>query len=284
MKLISSSSKNKKRTVRHFGYSFGENTYKSVLSQSADETKISTIRDLKLSKMELIKSPDEKSDALIFTYKNDKTTKTKVKELQALRDKCEFEVDSKIVSSFELLNKRRDIRKINLFDCMEEIKSNLRNDIRYAYRKFETDSVKNARHSVYIYHFYALIIATISMINELDFTKPVCIELKPKSKNLSLSFKSKSKRYAEILNKTRLLNIQGTEMRLEYIGALCREDDISNTFKIIDNTLEIEYIFAPIEKEGALYADVLEERMFFIEYMDIFNPIRNREVEAEVEE
>ena len=94
-----------------------------------------------------------------------------------------------------------------------------------------------------------------------------------------MSFKSSSKHFAGLSNRMKLLNTQGVETRLEYIGAVCREDDISSTLKITDNKLEIEYEFDALEKEGALYADVTEDKIFFREYMDIFNPVRHIEGE-----
>lgn len=284
MKLLSKQSKENKKTKGVYGYDLSPNTYKPVSSLSLEQDSLLLSDETGVTKIELIKSPDGNSDALVFTCKTINANETKLKMLETVRDKVQFETDAKIISSYEFLRIKKDIRKINLFDFLEDIKEKFKSDIRYAYKKFSTTATQNSRHSVYIYHIYALIIATVSLINEMDFAPPVYIEFKTKSKSLVLSFKSKSKRFAGIKNKRKLLNIQGTEMRLEYIGALCREDDISNTLQITDNTLNIEYAFAPTEKEGALYADVLEDKIFFKEYMDIFNPIMHTEVEAKEEE
>lgn len=284
MKLITRNSKDKKSNKNIYGYQIDTDKHKSLSNPMEENNDLFLLRGLKLSSIELMKSPDGKTDALVFTYKNGTTTEKRIKELETVRGSKDFEDDSKIISSLEVLLAKKNVRKINLFDFMEEIKTNFESDIRYAYKKFDTIATKNIRHSVYIYHIYALIIATVSLINEIDYQPPVHMVLVTKNNSIHLSFKSRSKRYIGISSRLKLINIQGTEMRLEYIGALCREDDISNTLKITDDSLDIEYVFAPIKKEGALYADSLEDKIFFKEYMDIFNPIMNTEEELEEEE
>lgn len=284
MKLITRNSKDKKSNKNIYGYQIDTDKHKSLSNPMEENNDLFLLRGLKLSSIELMKSPDGKTDALVFTYKNGTTTEKRIKELETVRGSKDFEDDSKIISSLEVLLAKKNVRKINLFDFMEEIKTNFESDIRYAYKKFDTIATKNIRHSVYIYHIYALIIATVSLINEIDYQPPVHMVLVTKNNSIHLSFKSRSKRYIGISSRLKLINIQGTEMRLEYIGALCREDDISNTLKITDDSLDIEYVFAPIKKEGALYADSLKDKIFFKEYMDIFNPIMNTEEELEEEE
>ncbi len=271
MKLVNNSSKqNKDRARRFYGNEDKPYENKSVLSVPR-ENGFPLRLGMKTVKLELSKT-ESGGDLLVKTHTLNQETETMAKVLVGIRDQEEFENDEKLLTTFELVCAKKDIKRINLEHFLEEVKESFGDDIRYAFKEITTQASKNMRHSVYIYHIYVIIIATMSIINELDFKPPVHIELIKNDNNVKLSFRIKSKRLGEVINKRRLLNIPGIEIRLEYIGALCQEDDINNTFKIIDNTLLIDYAFGELAyKEGALFSNAREEKSFFKEYMDIFN-------------
>ncbi|MBO5338870.1 MAG: hypothetical protein J6A96_04135 [Clostridia bacterium] len=269
MKLITSNNKRKEK------YLYGnklDSLSNKLVSSEIDKTIEPRYAKVTIGKIELSKSPDKTHDMLVLTRFIGSKTVIEIKDLETIRSDSEFECDARIISTFEMLNSKRDVRRIFLDTFLSEIKEKFKLDIRTAYKKIETSATKKDEHSVYIYHMYGLLAASISIINELDFKPPVYIELKKIPKGIKLSLKIKSPKLDEIKNRQKLIDIPGIEMRLEYLGLLCQEDGINGTFEITNNTLNIEYdiVEAPY-KEGVLLADTQEEDRFFYELMEIFS-------------
>ena len=266
MKLIRSHQNKSKSSIIN-----DKNTRRILLSNAKIDIKNPLVKE-NVIKLDIVRGEYDKRDLLITTVKKGEMLFTKTKELLAIRDDEMFQNDRAVALSLERLVKMTDIKRITLDRFFDEIKQKFENDIRYAYKEIDTVSSKNARHSVYIYHIYAIIIATMSILNEIDFKPSVSIEFKGINDELYLSFEIKSKSVSKVTRKSKLLEAPNIEMRLEYIGALCREDGIDSTIEIASNTFKIEfYIFKTHEREGQVYSTALEEAQFFDEFMDIFN-------------
>ena len=184
MKLITSGAKRKEKYL--YGNKFDNLSSKTVLSQADMPLEH---MDIKRSayKVELSKAPDKATDMLVFTRSVGNKTIIEIKNLEKIRKEKEFECDAKIISTYEKISNKRDVRKIMLGAFLNEMKEKFQLDIRTAYKRIETASTKNVEYSVYIYHIYALLTATMSIINELDFRPPVYIEMKKSAKGIKLS-------------------------------------------------------------------------------------------------
>lgn len=278
MKLITN---NKKSTSSFYGRKTNDRLYMPLFSEDRNTANIRYNRK-RITKIELIKSPDKTQDALVFTHVIGKETQIEVKELNTLRNEDDFENDARIIATYELLSNKRDVKRINLEEFLNDVKAKFLDDIRNAYKIINTSASKKVEESVYIYHIYALLTATMSIINELDFKPPVFMELKKLKSSIKLSMKIKSKKLAKLKNRQMLIEAPGMETRFEYIGALCREDDINSTFEITGNTLKIEYVIGEIPyREGIVMSSASEEKEIFEELMNIFN--YTKEVQEEEE-
>lgn len=278
MKLITR--KTSPRSKSFYGHKIEDVSTKSISSDADNKELINS--DKGITKIELVKSPDGRQDALVFTRVVGQKTSVEIKELDTSRNDELFEIDAKLIKTYELLSIKRDVKRIIPKDFLCDVKDKFLSDVRNAYKIINTSFNQKEGISVYIYHIYALLIATMSIINEIDFKPPVLIELKKLKNAIKLSMKIKSIKLAEIKSRQRLIEIPGIEMRLEYIGALCREDDINSTLEIHGNTLSVDYIIEEIpHREGIVFADAYEEKHMFNELMDAFS--YTREVQAEEE-
>ncbi len=275
MKLVKNERQNGKDTL--YGRDFGKTRVALSANDYARQAMPSLIK-MELSKVYL----PERRDVIIYTYQSASGIHTEIRELETTREDEHFELESKMLESYEIVLKMKDIRQIKTRKFLEEIKNRLVADERYAYKKFLTQCLKNTDFNVHIYHIFVIYIATVLLLNSLDFVAPLHLQMMEQRGKLLLGFKSKSNDRLEIMTKDKLKQIPRTEALLAYIGALCRADNINSTFEIINNQAIIEYEIPSITIDATrVYSKETDENLMFAELMDIFN---GREIEEEEEE
>lgn len=220
-------------------------------------------------------------DAIVYAHKTPNGVMKRISEQTTVRDEETFESERSMLESYERIISLTSVEEIMLDSFFEEFKDRLSKNYITAYKKFVIQNTKNIRHSVYIYHFFALLISTLALLNDVDFEVPIYIAYKRKGDILNLSIRLVSKNHLGIKDKWMLRSIQGIEAKLAYIAALCRVDDINSTFKFTKNSLTIEYsIYNVVREKRVLYSRSDEKEQMFNELMDLFN-YRGREVQEE---
>lgn len=229
---------------------------------------------------------DRMTDILAYTFQTPCGVSTEYKELETVRDNETFEREKAMLASYERIIKMKDVENISLEKFALELKENFSNDIRTAYKLFNVEKDKNASHCVYIYHIYALIVATITLIGDIDFMPPIKMKFKKNKSILKMDFSMSSRKHRDIKNRMKLRDIQGIEAKLAYIAAICREDNINCTLKFTNNSLAIEYDVCAIEPhKGIVYSKPDERKYAFSELMNLFSyTVKDTETEAQEEE
>ena len=112
---------------------------------------------------------------------------------------------------------------------------------------------------------------------------PIKMKFKKSKDALKMDFKMTTMRHRDIRNRMKLKDIRGTEAKLAYIAAICREDNINCTFKLVNGSVAIEYDICAIEPyKGIVYSKPDERKKVFNELMDLFSyTVKDKETEAQ---
>lgn len=222
-------------------------------------------------------------DMLAYTFQTQQGLSVEFKELETVRSIEDFEMEKAMLESYERIIKMKDVENISLEKLSLELKEYFSNDIRTAYKPFNVRKDKNGSHCVYIYHVFALIVATVTLIGDIDFMPPIKMKFKKSKGVLKMNFEMTTMMRRDIRNRMKLKDIRGTEAKLAYIAAICREDNINCTFKSVNGSVAIEYDICAIEPyKGIVYSKPDERRKVFNELMDLFSyTVKDKETEAQ---
>ena len=274
MKIIKNGTQNK-QLKRMYGHSISDNANKSLLSsfESSSKKEFSNA-----TKMYIERTSDLDEIKISLNEKGRESVRI-VKSLFK-RNEEDFENDKYILASYQEAISRKQIKEINSEDFLLEIKARFHNSVRYAYKRFYVDSNNNKRHKVYIYHLYTIIIATLAVLNEIDFKPAVHISFNS-GKSLALTIEMKVKSLPMKRQKEEVLP-NSTEAKLLYLRTLCEQGDVDYTFEIINDRISLKYAIFEATKIGeVVFTTPNEEDEFFERFMNIFN---GRETNIEEEE
>ena len=226
---------------------------------------------------------NRKVDVLAYTYQTPLGLATEFKELETLRDDDVFESEKAMLESYERIIKMREVENISLEKFPLEIKEYFLNDVRTAYKPLIIERTKNTTHCVYICHIYASIVAAVTLMGNIEFKTSIKMKLSKKNGTLKMRLEMKAKCH-DIRGREKLKDIQGIEVRLAYIAAICREDNINCTFKLINNSVAVEFDICAVEPhKDIVYSRPDEKRNVFNELMDLFS-YSPKDIETEEKE
>ena len=283
MKILKKRLENKPKDRGFFGHTVEYNNRVSALDH--DESKdVLRIRAAKTTLRLEREDGEIPKDVIKATYIDSLGKETEERrELQALVSTDIYENVSEMLASYEVVRQKRDVREIepNLF--IEEMIDYFKNDIHFSYKSFLNDTEKNGQYNVYVYHLILIFIGSVSVLNDVEYKPPIHIKISSKQRGIKVSFTSLAKEMIEVNSKAKLKDIQGVEAKLAYMSTLCREEGISSSFQIFNNTVKYEFSISEVKKEKVkLYSKKSEEREFFDKMVSLFN-YKGRE-EAEEEE
>ena len=196
------------------------------------------------------------------------------------RSEEDFKNDNQILASYQEAISKRQTKEINCENFLLDIKSRFKNSVRYAYKKFYVDSNNNQKFNVYIFHIYTVIIATLAILNEIDFRPAIHIGINSDNA-LTLTIEMKSKRFRDE-NSKELSFPSGTEAKLLYLRTLCDQGDMEYTFEAINDRIVMKYVIFEASMVGErVFSMINEEDEFFERYMNLFN---GKEIDIEEEE
>ncbi len=268
MKIIKNENQNK-LLKRVYGHSLFQNVEKSVSSSSEIPIKKEFKNATKIS----LERMDDSDEIKITLNENGREGVRVVKSLFK-RGEEDFKNDSYILASYQEVISKKQIKEINSEDFLLDVKARFKNSVRYAYKRFYVDSNNNKRHNVYIYHLYTVIIATLAILNEIDFKPAVHISFDSGS-SLILTMETK-------VNKRELALPSGTEAKLLYLRTLCEQGNMDYTFEIINDRVVLKYVLFEVERVGErVFSTPNEEDEFFERYLNLFN---GKEIDIEEEE
>lgn len=211
-------------------------------------------------------------DVIETTYVKNGVVEREYRELETLRNDEELKNGQNIFKTLGKILNKRDVRTLKTSDFIKEILEKLASDPRFAYKQISTENSKNTAHSVYIYTVLAIIVATVSLTNNLDFEAPISFSISKQGDALAFIFKIITNQNA-IKNREQLTKNPKLESKLAYLCALCREDDVKSTIKIVDSSVIFEHIVREVPHETArVYAKDDEQLMVIYELLNAFNP------------
>lgn len=267
MKIIRHNEK-EERVSHMYGYSMRENSGKSIASPFIDTLLHKKATHIARVELESTNGCDE----IKILYNDGRDESQIIRESVFKRTESELEMERNILSTFYEVSARHDIREIKCDDFLMEMKAKFKNDIRYAYKTMRTVSPRNSRHSVYIYYFYAIIIASVSILNSINFKMPIQISLEKRGAYLTMKIEMRFNNKLGLKKREEVIKAPENETKLLYLDMLCKNNNIENSFRLNDNKYILKYDFSEIEKEEIkLYSKESDEESFFLKYMDIFN-------------
>lgn len=211
-------------------------------------------------------------DVIETTYLKNGVVEREYRELESIRSKEELENGQTIFKTLGKILNKRDVRAIKAVDFLKEILERLASDTRFAYKQINSKNYKNTAHSVYIYPLIAIIVATVSSTVNLDFSSPVEISISKQGACLILTFKTLTNQNV-IGSREWLAKNPRLESKLAYLCALCREDNMKSTIRIVDNLVIFEYVIKEASPEvPRVYAKEDEQLKVFYELLNAFNP------------
>ncbi len=223
-------------------------------------------------------------DVIATTYEEKSIVSREYKELFSLRTENERKRDERIFKTLEKILNKRDVKTLKASSFITEIIKRLTNDARYAYKQFHKASSENTAHSVYIYTVLAIVVATVSAINDIDFHSPVSVSMTKEGRVSTLIFKVNTKRQDTLRKRQDLIKIPNLESKLAYLSSLCREDEIKSTVKSIGTSVTFEYKIKEAPPEAPrVYAKEDEEKLIFNELLNAFNPPLSPELDVNFE-
>lgn len=273
MKIMKNTDKIK-NVKRMYGYDMKEPSDSFVASDlnSAKE----------IGKLEIIGIKIEKNkdgfDLVKIQYNDGGRIKESIEESLFQRTDEELKQENILFSTYKEIERLNHVKEIKCSDFLEEIKERFKNDVRYGYKGIYLETNKNSRHRVYIYRIYAIIIAALSIYNDIDFKHSVKISLMKEESCLTLEINM------NLDDKKLTANIFANsynEARTIYLRALCKN---RGSFALIGRKFSLTYYIDELPKDDKfkLYSKESEENLFFNKYMNIFNP-NGIETEAEEE-
>ena len=152
--------------------------------------------------------------------------------------------DKRIFASFGDVIGKEVFGTVKLADFATKLVECLKNDIRFAYRKFEVEC-GNEHDEMYanFAHLSVLAVATVIALNEIDYRSPIKIQVNKILNSYILDISVKSNTFIEkdgvyAMCKT----YPNIAMRLMYITSLCESDDISYEMRIKPNGVKFRYV------------------------------------------
>ena len=229
------------------------------------------------------KETDRLRDVIITTYVNERGERTEEeRELLVLVNDRIFDSVNDMLLSYDRVRKMKDVRKIEPRTFYSELNKRFKGDIHFAYKDFDAEFNSNALHSVYIYHLYLIFIATVSIINDIDFMPPVHILFEGLRNGFTVSISSSVRSELGIRSEAQLKALEGVEAKLAYLTSLCKEENISNTFQIYNGKIVSEFKIKDVEKEKIrVFSKPEEEDSFFYELCDLFTYKNKESLEEE---
>ncbi len=278
MKIIKREAEKPKSTMYGHKLGFSHRLGAEGATEAALEFEARKIISVELVRMNL----PHPVDVIETTYLKNGVVEREYKELETVRTDEELESGQKIFKTLEMILNKRDIRSIRASSFAKEIIDRLRCDARFGYKQFCSESHKNTAHSVYIYTVLAIAVATASATNNINFEAPIDVSIFKMGVSLKLCFKMKLSDNQKIRKRDNLMSIPKLESKLAYLCALCREDGIKSTIKIVGSSLTFEYVIKEVPPEAPrLYAKEDEEKAIFDELLNAFNPPSTVDVELD---
>ena len=276
MKIIKNlkANENKKRM---YGYDM-KDSVSSYVSANLNSPK--QIGRLEITELEICKS-ENSFDLFRIKYIDGGKLKESIEKSLYQRSDEEIKRENLLLSTYKDVARRNDLKEIKCADFLDEIKERLKSDIRYGYKEFYLETKQNSRHSVYIYQIYAIIIATLSIYNEIDFKRPIKLSFIMDKNDLILKINMNIGGIDKRATEAEILKESINEARKVYLEALCKN---KGTFALMGETLSLELLVDEAPKdEYKLFSKASEESLFFEKYMDIFNASIDITEEAEEE-
>lgn len=278
MKIINKLNKN--QSNRFYG---NKNTaHKRIAAEDYDEINLGKngLQGAQLIRINL----EHPVDVIEFSYFKNGTLKKEYKELETLRDEIELECDAKMFETLSKVLSKKDVKNIKASSFVDEVVSRLSSDIRFAYKKWICKSLKNTDHSVQIYTVLAIIIATVSISNNIDYKSPVSISISKRALSTHISVKARI-RGIKVRKRDDFIRIPKIEAKLEYLNALCDETGVESSFKLAGHTLVFNYKVMDISpRVPCFFAKEDEEARVFEELLNAFNPLRSYPLDDDYEE
>lgn len=270
MKIIKNDTQNK-LLKRVYGHSLFQNVDKSI---SASSEVLMNKEFINATKISLVRASD--SDEIKITLNENGREGIKIVKSMFKRNEEEFKNDSSILASYQEAISKKQTKEIKSEDFLLDIKARLKNNVRYAYKRFCVDSNNNKRHNVYIYHLYTVMIASLAVLNEIDFKPCVHINFNSGS-SLLLTIEMKAGK------KEREINLSSSaEAKILYLRTLCEQGNMDYTFEIINDRVVLKYVIFEAERVGEkVFSTPCEEDEFFERYLNLFN---GKEIDIEEEE
>jgi hypothetical protein len=223
-------------------------------------------------------------DVIELNYLKNGIKEKEYKELETVRNDEELEKDGKIFETLEKILSKRDVKSVNASTFAKEIVERLSGESRYAYKCFVGKSTKSANHVIYIYTALALIAASISATNNIDFQAPMKFSSSSKGRELRLLLKINTKSLDGV-RKSSIVKIPRLEARLAYISMLCSAEDIKCTATANGDEVAFEYLIKESPQEApCLHSKQDEENQIFSELLYAFNPPSQYDEDEDFEE
>lgn len=184
--------------------------------------------------------------------------------------------DRKIFATFSEVVGKEVVGRVRLGDFASQIVTCLKNDLRFAYRKFE---ILNYCDSEELYanfaHLSVITVATVIALNEIEYKKPIKIEVDRIDGKFILDISVSANTF---IDKEGMYALCQTyphiAMRLMYITSLCDCDGISYEMKIKPNAVSIRYVINEmINSTGKFSAAVFSSSLLDITayILDVFS-------------
>ena len=224
-------------------------------------------------------------DVIEIVRERNGVTTREYTELETVRSDEELKRDECIFKTLETVLEKRDVRTIKLSSFVKEIIDKFKSDVRFAYKDFEKSKSQNSEHCVYIYTLLAIIVATVSSINDIDFKSSVSLSADKRSDTMEICFKSTTKELKSYKNRDSILKISRLEAKIAYLNSLCIQDGVSSEIKTAGSTITFKYKIKNAPPEASLLrSKESEEEKIFNELLYAFNPPSTYEPDDNLEE
>lgn len=176
--------------------------------------------------------------------------------------------DKRIFASFSDVIGKEVFGTVKLTDFASKLVECLKNDLRFAYRKFEVECGNDCDELYANFaHLSVLAVATVIVLNEVDYRSPIKIRVNKILNSYILDMSVKSNTFIDKEGVYAMCQTYpNIAMRLMYIASLCESDDISYEMKIKPNGVNIRYVINEMVNDTGRFS----APTFATSIMDIF--------------
>ena len=158
--------------------------------------------------------------------------------------------DKKLFASYFNIANDDVIMKLDLNKYIEEVVRELKSDFRFEYRKIEITGTEELELSTYSEHLSALVIASIVILNEINYKNTIRIATERILDKVSLSLSVEADTASNCIGERAITELYpGITLRLAYLSTLCRDDDTQVDFRIENNEFKISFKFDDISSD-----------------------------------